>query len=741
MMKKSLVLFTAIILIYPVLCTCDIWREYINLNHADQILSNGSEVWVRAELGGLVNWDMDTGTPIRYYGGHGLPQNIGINNFIYDDQNRLIFSTTGKQIYRFENGAFNLLTEAPITIENMAYSDGTILIGSPNDAGLYKFDGETWESIPEFSSYGGLLSIAADPNGGFWTIALQYSDWILIYYKDGIKKTFTKLEVTNDENMHMIYVNVDRTGIVWAMLGEGVAWYDGSSWKQYYYVKDMSQNYFKNAIRSSDGTVWVAGGFDGLFKYDGNQWTKLPQYQDEMVFWVAEAQDGIWVGTPSSLDHFDGETRIPYTIANSIPLSNMIRTIDISPKGELWCGDVYGDIAFLHNNTWNSFRGAKISLKESKRTGSMECILASKGSGIWCGFHTEILRYYNDEWISYFDYLYPKIGMVYKTILEGPDGSIWVKANNGLNYGIAHWKNDNWDTYNQFYIGQGSNLMTFDSDGYLWVATGDGIYIWDNVEWKLQFKNTDFLNSDYAHRDYVPYSLSGMNDGTVWGMSNKAIVVFKDREISRYFTADDGSLPLTFDGVGLGLSYARQAPDNTIWVKAGDCLLHYDGSIFKKYDSSDSGFYIGGYDMKIDNEGNIFLPTNSGLIEFTPTSVTLKMSLFADQIAYKAGDKLNLSLMVNNYGPDETGDLYFVMLAPDGKFYSGLDWSQGVHPAASNLTIPANFSLPVTKLLSLTLPSTTPPISQPGKYYFAIALADTGTTYLRSKAIITVNVQ
>jgi ligand-binding sensor domain-containing protein len=740
MMKRSLILFTAIILIYPVLCNCNIWRKYINLNHADQILSNGNEVWVRAESEGLVHWDMDTGTPIRYYEGHGLPQNIYINNIIYDDQNRLIFSTPDKQLYRFENGSFNLLTESPIYFEYMAFSNGVIYVCNNNEAGIYKFDGEKWESLPGLSSYGGYLSITADPNGGFWAIALQNNDWILIYFNDGFEKTFMKSEVANDENMGIHHVNVDRTGIVWVMLGEGVAWYDGTSWKQYYYVQDNPYNNFMNSVRSSDGNVWVAGGYDGLFKYDGNQWTKLPQYDYEMVFCVAEAQDGIWVGTPSTLEHFDGETRTPLTIENTIPLSNQLRAIDIGPKGELWCGDKYGDIAVLQNNKWSSFRGSKITLKESQRTGSLECILASKGSGIWCGFVYDLLRYDNDEWTSYSQVLYPKIGDRIFGINEGLDGSIWIYTNNGRTSGIAKWNQDNWEFYKDFEIGQQGHNMTIDTEGHVWAIVRTdhystySLYIYDGSNWSQLYKDVDFPSVDY-----MPESIYSMNDGYVWGIGKKAITVFKDRKISRFFTADDG-IP-TNDWGYISIGSLSQAPDGTIWSNSGSNLINYDGSSFHLIDISNIGFSFSIRDQKIDNDGRMFFASDSGLVEFIPTSSTLKMSLFADQIEYKAGDKLNISLMVSNYGPDETGDLYFVMLAPDGKFYSGLDWSQGVHPAASNLTIPANFSLPVTKLLNLTLPSTTPPISQPGKYYFAIALADTGTTYLRSKAIIAIDVQ
>ena len=130
----------------------------------------------------------------------------------------------------------------------------------------------------------------------------------------------------------------------------------------------------------------------------------------------------------------------------------------------------------------------------------------------------------------------------------------------------------------------------------------------------------------------------------------------------------------------------------------------------------------------------------NGLVVFIPTSITLKMNLSTNKAVFKSGENLILNLSLSNEGPDETGDLYLVMLTPNGTIYSGLDWSKSVHPAAANFTIPEGFSLPETKVLEVTLPVDKPPITERGTYYFAIGLADTGSTYFRSMDISTFEV-
>ena len=196
----------------------------------------------------------------------------------------------------------------------------------------------------------------------------------------------------------------------------------------------------------------------------------------------------------------------------------------------------------------------------------------------------------------------------------------------------------------------------------------------------------------------------------------------------------------------VSISSIKEAPDGTIWILSRDFgLTHFDGVNFHTYDPSELGIMTNGYDLEIDPTGRLFIASGegyqgSGLTEFIPTSATLKMNLFANKVLYKAGDELKLNLIITNYGPDETGDLYFVMMTPDGRIYSALDWSESLHPAASGFTFPEGFAMPMMELLKLTLPSKTPPVSAPGQYIFALAFTDPGTTYIKSKAIAFVEI-
>jgi streptogramin lyase len=742
MNRNSLVLLIAITLIIPVISSADIWEHYVNSNHCDQLLGNDHELWVQTEGGGLTRWDLATMQPARYYDTAGLPSS-DINGITYDNEGKLIALESQKKFYRFDDGTFKLFANTDIDVQSFVFSKTGLLISqSPyTNKGIYRWDGSRWIAIPELSDYN-VYYMVVDKKGDLWAYSLN-TVRLFVHDVDGQLTTYSWEEVTGEpDNIDLMRechgIDLDNTGVIWVKFRGGVAWFDGNEWKRHFWIENptLTTPYIHSVIRDADGIVWVAAGKDTLLRYDGESWTFVKEYENTEVLSLSSASDGkLWIGTSEGLEHFDGIERKSYSIENLMPVSNLISALDISSDGDLWCGDLYGDLASLHRSTWKKFHGSQITSTDFKHPGGLNVLKVSKSKGIWAGFLWDLLRYDGNLWISYRSDLVDIMGYNFTIICESENGDIWVGTDNGY----AKFDGESWTTdYPEGILNEHIPFRSMTSDiyGNLWVISSYVLMVKSDDGWKIIDLYLDYPEYYQCYAKTV----TAMSDGTVWVGGNYGIIVLSDLLPVKYFTADDGIPEDPNNDNMISISSIKQSPDGSIWILNPYGLTNYDGVNFKVYKPDFWGDDLWSNQMAIDSSGRIFLSSVLGLFEFTPSSLTLKMSLFADQIMYKAGDKLNISLMVNNYGPDETGDLYFVMLAPDGNFYSGLDWSRGLHPAASNLTIPANFSLPVTKLLNLTLPSTTPSISQPGKYYFAIALADTGTTYLRSKAIITVNV-
>jgi len=737
-MMRRIILLWGIILLVPFALHADIWKRHVNSNRCDQLLGNSEELWVRSEGGGLTRWDVSTGDYTRYFDTKGLPSSQ-ISDMTFDDEGRLIILESNHNIFRDENGGFTLITETPVVLNMLTFTGGELIGGYSNNNYMQRWDGENWSEIPGFSEFTQIRSICGDQKGGFWA-STEIREGMertcsMIYYKDGMMTSYSADEVTGGKDVDLITLNivVDSDGIVWACLRGGVAWFDGSSWQQYYWdvgSEDISP-FTKNVVKDNEGFIWVADGHGDLRRFDGENYLKVPEFEDSEVLWVENKPGGgIWVGTTDSLELFNGSVSTPYFIDNLLPISNYLNAVDIDPDGNLWCGDRDGALAMLERNNWKQFHGTDITGSSWGDPGALQNLRMSNFSGIWTVFDFEVLNYRDNIWVSYAEELEPI--SPFKAIEEGPDGSIWVASRYGS--GLARFDGSEWET---FYVPFSNiNDMAFDKDGNLWVVTQNSLVVWDGEEGTVVLTDRDFETS------FQPEVITIMNDGSVWIGGPGFLLVLYDYEMIHYFDAENGyPIQLTDGTWEMGINAIEQTWNGSIWVLGKYGLAHYDGTNFRAYSNNNTGLMTGGKDLAIDSSGRLFIVGTSGLTEFTPTSVTLKMNLFADKVMYDAGDELTLSLMVNNYGPDETGDLYFVMVSPEGKVYSAPEWSESVHPAASGITIPEGFRMPMMPVLTLSLPSEAPPISAPGQYLFAVALADSGTIYFRAKAIATIEVQ
>jgi len=281
----------------------DLWKKHINSDLADQILCNGSEVWVRPDNGGLVRWDIASGEYTRFYDNRGLPSS-DTKDMVYDDMGRLV-CVCGKNILRYEDGSFTQLCERPQPAYQQAFTfaDGHILMGYGGNVyyGLYYWNGTDWVIMEEFSDYE-IFGLAGDPEGGFWASVRKLDEESneytasIIHYKDGDMIFYTDIEVIGEDSGGLISMQmvVDSTGIPWVCLHAGVAWFDGVKWQRHNWVDEIDDGLYEveNVARDNDGVIWIAPGYNGgdLRCYDGENWTIQSEYKGEKVLWVTNNQ-------------------------------------------------------------------------------------------------------------------------------------------------------------------------------------------------------------------------------------------------------------------------------------------------------------------------------------------------------------------------------------------------------------------------------------------------------------------
>ena len=111
----------------------------------------------------------------------------------------------------------------------------------------------------------------------------------------------------------------------------------------------------------------------------------------------------------------------------------------------------------------------------------------------------------------------------------------------------------------------------------------------------------------------------------------------------------------------------------------------------------------------------------------SPEKIEFDLYIIPAQESYKESDNFMLNLDLRTPSTSTTSDLYFVMLDPANKLYFGVDWVTTPHEVSQNITLPGDFSLTGLSLMEITIPDSSPSISESGTYIFAIAAAKPGT--------------
>ena len=145
---------------------------------------------------------------------------------------------------------------------------------------------------------------------------------------------------------------------------------------------------------------------------------------------------------------------------------------------------------------------------------------------------------------------------------------------------------------------------------------------------------------------------------------------------------------------------------------------------------SDSGYY--------GSNGNMSIFRNLGKGKFDNSGIDLRHE---PNVKVSNNNDIDIFLDLRTFTEQVKVDLYFVMLSPGGKIYSGMGWNEGIEPTITGLILPPNLKLLDLLIFEFSIPSQKPPVipptgttpdDPPELFTFAMALFKTGTTEMIS---------
>lgn len=244
-------------------------------------------------------------------------------------------------------------------------NDGIYWFGT--ESGLVKYDGTTFTTYNNFTGsmdadYNRVTNVLIDGAGDFWI-----GTWGGVYHYDGETFSEFELPrpevdtVWNQDTKDWTSIDmIDSEGNIWFSIDAyGAMKYDGESFTHFTKKEGLLSNSVTTVVEGPQGDLWFGTrvsekdhpdlekrfGAGGLSRYDGISFTHFPEYaglsENDVYSLYTDKSGNVWISTLSDgLYKYDGKQFTNYQPAqedSTIPFKGIQSMLEDS-KGNFWIG-------------------------------------------------------------------------------------------------------------------------------------------------------------------------------------------------------------------------------------------------------------------------------------------------------------------------------------------------------------------------------------------------------------------
>ena len=323
-------------------------------------------------------------------------------------------------------------------------NNGNIWFGTYG-GGVCRFNGDAFVT---FNAQQGLASnavftIAEDKNQDLWFGT--YGGGVTKY--NG--KSFETYNVSQGLVNNTVWaITKDRKNNLWfGTYGDGVSMFDGHSFTNYNTMNGLPNNTVRCIKEDKHGNIWFGTEGGGVSKFNGISFTNYKTEQgliSNTVRTIFEDMNGnFWFGSEGSgVSKFDGKRFINYNTTHGL-INNVVRSICEDKKG----------------NIWFATQAGLSCLVENKKTKINQFLNFTTTNGLPDNYVTQVLQFKNDKLI---------VGTNNGLAIFNSESSI-SEINKLVDLEIYNVNNN----YPVKDVNVGQNAIYVDSNGIIWVGTGD----------------------------------------------------------------------------------------------------------------------------------------------------------------------------------------------------------------------------------------------------------------------------
>jgi ligand-binding sensor domain-containing protein len=544
------------------------WTSYTNPNLALALARQDDFLWVGSE-GGLLRWDLTDGTYVRFGLAEGLASNR-IEDLLVDGEGAL-WAATDAGINRFDGQTWITFDETDGLdtgwIQTLFLDDtGALWAGSAySERGLNYYDGAGWGPPPvpplpvDFPS---VTALAGNDEVGLFVgleeEGLAYTDgeeWVVLTTEDGLP----------DNEVLDLLLTSDA---LWVGFYSGLVWFDleTDEWETF---PDFS---IHAMLETSDGMLWF-GGEGGVLRVDPytGDWQPFDSPPGPFPGWLAtdivEDDDRLWFSTwGQGAVSYDGSVWDTWATDAEVG-GNWIEAIRQDTAGVLWFAHP-GTGLTRHDpgrDVWQSFG------RDDGVTDWPSIPAVDSSGNLWVGEDEELFRYDGQSWETFTP---PELeGLTVYEIDIAPDDVQWMDTDAGLmrhEPATGAWTvftgadHPILDAFWTFYVGR---------DGTLWVGGEQGLAEYDGSTWADP-------EASGAAPEFVD-DITDAPDGSLWVAADGDLYHLRDGQwewiewpydgwMERIAVAPDGGVWAGYEGFG------RFDPASRTWqaFTPADGLVH-----------------------------------------------------------------------------------------------------------------------------------------------------------------------
>jgi signal transduction histidine kinase/ligand-binding sensor domain-containing protein len=377
-------------------------------------------------------------------------------------------------VFRLEKGRFSAVADTAVNdlLKEphclLVDKQGRLWVGAGDDLVLY-LEGKRWRPyrIPRHQARPYVTSLAEGPEGTIWAGSAGEG---LFQFKGGKAEVIRARSGLSDNTAECLLV--DRDGVLWVGTHGGL----NRLRRRNLFVFGASEGLGYGAVQSLaevlPGVVWAGKAGDGLYRWEGRNFSRLPAaglgLVGPQINALLRVRDGsCWVAGAHGLLHFKDPTNAASQGEFYALAGRNVLALAEDEAGLLWIGTREGEIWLLNHGTWrtqtNLWQTHPITAIVHGRDGSV--FLGTDGGG---------LERYLGPTHDHFDRNQGLLSDLIRTLYLDAQGTLWVGTAGG---GLSLWVDGRISTFTTR-EGLPDNTISQileDDTGRLWLGSNRGI--------------------------------------------------------------------------------------------------------------------------------------------------------------------------------------------------------------------------------------------------------------------------